>query len=226
MILKIILAFFSLLIISSCESANSKSSQKDRFEIGDFDERGQKTGLWKEYNQDSILISVKDYLNDTILADLDVQDFEFKDILIKSENLSLKLPQKWDYSIYSDSSVLFVASKNVSEKEIFAPNFDILKVDNVDLKSTVNVVINTLLSQYEKSMIHYRNWTQINGLQAFVVNFSTFEKGERQTGIIVWYDYNDDVYIFTALARNQEKNEFFKYNAIFAEIANSIRFNQ
>ncbi len=213
------LIYIFLFCIYSCETPKN-NEVNDSIEIQQKVEHSEiKDGVLKEYNELNALMKVDLYYNDSLLFNLDLDDYDFVDKKL-SNKMTISVPEKWQTSDLEYGDLAIVKSCS----EIFCPNFTITKEkvnDRFDLYLDKNIGL--LSKQFNVFKLIAQGGKKINTLESYQITYLMEVDNVRLGGITTWVKKDEVIYILTGMAINEKNSEFLKYKVLFQEIVESFR---
>ncbi|MEM7161592.1 MAG: hypothetical protein AAF487_04045 [Bacteroidota bacterium] len=192
----------------------------DRLVVHGKMNEGQKTGVWKTFDENSNLVEVVHYSGDSILHILDLQDFDFE--LLSNDEFTMLVPKNWRYNSSEAPEHLFSYTKQTDKN--FNPSITMTKFDSqgLSLSEFEQIAFQNLIASYEIVKEVERTEVLKNGLN--VIRKSYMIKNESlEFGAVSFLFKNlkyDSVLIMTGYC---ELEDILKYKGVFDEIGISFR---
>ncbi|HVU57605.1 MAG TPA: hypothetical protein VHD83_21225 [Puia sp.] len=95
--------------------------------------KGQKTSVWKFFDSSFNLLKVQHFSGDSVIYDLDPEDFRFEKKTDEKFGFTIKLPAGWTTEL-RDTTVILASRKSCDTTFKFCPNVVITK-DNLNKTS-------------------------------------------------------------------------------------------
>jgi hypothetical protein len=189
--------------------------------------KGKMNGVWKYYNSKGEINSVKHFFNDSILYNLDVNDFSFSKRIIKN-HLEVNLPIDWNIIERIDSEQVLISTRKDCDKSMsFCPSITITYESSItDEKQIMNYIekSNIILSS------SFKNYKTVKERKYIFDGQNYYEKiyignvnGMNLGGITTWIFDKKNTYIISGLALNEKEYSFLKQEGLFKDITNSIK---
>lgn len=185
-----------------------------------------KNGVWKNYDNNGILVTANLYHNGDILFELDKTDFYLLPTKLLPDSFEIDMPFKWQTINDSSLHIILGSRKQCDKSFIFCPNITIVK-DRINKDAVFDEYltsqIDLLKGKYPGLHPVASGHIDINGFPSFQLTYIFQTNGLRLGGISTWIKANESVYIITGMASNQKNSEFLKYKDLFREIAGTFR---
>ena len=189
--------------------------------------KGKKNGLWKHYDSIGSLTLVSHYYNDSLICNLDVNDFEYCSRKI-AHNLQLEIPNKWELiNNIDNNSILLALRKRCDESYSFCPSLTITR-DSIVKRSEIegylkkgNDFLSSSLEAYK--VVKERKYSY-SGRDYYEKIYIGNSQNLSLGGITTWIFDNRNTYIVTGFSLNEKENSFLKYQGLFKDIIDRIEF--
>lgn len=125
---KLLLIIFLQISLTACSQKNETQNIKSNKHI-EYDKEGnisvegylkdqKKYGVWKFYNNKK-LVDVKKFNEDTLQYVLDVNDYNYKGVIIKKINSIIPLPENWETNLnFENPNTLLTSVKDCKKNHI------------------------------------------------------------------------------------------------------------
>lgn len=189
--------------------------------------QGKKNGVWKYYSPSGKLTLAKHFFNDSILYNLDVNDFNFYNKIIDG-HFEIKIPKNWNVIGEVNSEQLLLSiKKDCQQKLSFCPSLTITHespiFDEIEITSYIqksNDILNTTFDNYRT--IKERKFI-FEGQIYYEKIYTGKINGVTLGGITTWIFDRKNLYIATGMALNEKGNSFLKQEGLFKDITNSMK---
>lgn len=189
--------------------------------------KGKMNGIWKYYNPLGEIMSVKHFYNDSVLYNLDTNDFNFfkKEI---DEHMEIKVPSKWRIVKGIESEQVLLSIRKDCDKEMsFCPSLTITYEASISDETQISNYLkksnDILVSSFNTyKVVKERNYVY-EGQTYYEKIYTGSVQGINIGGITTWIFDKKNIYIITGLALNEKENPFLKQEGLFKEITNSVK---
>ncbi len=185
--------------------------------------RGEKSGVWKEFDKNGKLVSVK-YYNGKNAILLDKEDYNFSKITV--DNISINLPSNWTIKKNYKTS-LIIAVKSGAAEINFSPTIVIRKTvltKKMDFVEIVNANKQDMLNNMDDLVIEEENDLIIANNKAYQMLYSVNYNNQRKSVLVTIMLNENTLYNITCIADSKDE-EFAKYRALYKEVTNGFEIS-
>lgn len=194
-----------------------------------FLKKGLKEGVWKYYQKDGSLADVYLFSEDSLLFELDKDDFIFSAKSLNKHNASIEIPIKWEVVQEKESSLLLTANKLCGDSMIFCPNltvvYESIQKSEIKFEEYIKKCINLLEQKFPYFKLVAAGDVSNEDHLGYQITYLMLIDNVKLGGITTWINNGSDVYIITGMASNEKNSEFLKYKSLFQEITSSFSLN-
>lgn len=188
---------------------------------------GNKTGVWREYNNKGKLEKVDVYNNNQVIISPNPKDYDLKLHKMPKVGLQIMVPKSWksEDNPSKDQPVIFVSAKNCTEADVFCPNMSITldKLDTVTFEQYIQIGHQILKEQFPGFELLNEHRDSIDGMPTYQTQYSGVIHNMKLMAITKIINKGGAVYVFTGMARDTPVGEFEKFKSMFLEAADSFR---
>lgn len=189
--------------------------------------RGKKNGLWKYYDTLGLIKSAVHYYEDSLVYNLDVEDFKFNPKKIDND-LTIEIPKNWEIiNNINEKNVLLTIRKKCSETIFFCPNLTIAQEKSFKTNDDIEVYLKLSDNILSSNFSNYRVIKERKYLFNKIIYFEKIYVGSAHNisigGITTWIFKENKTYVITGLALNEHENTFLKYEGLFKNITDNIK---
>lgn len=218
-----------LAVDSNANSIHHKLSLNDSSNISVIDHtdgitekgiliNGKRNGVWKKFSSSKTLESVSYYFNDSLLYELDKDDYNFVEYRI-NETAKISYPNKWKIIKSAGLIASFMKEQSKENKE-FVPLINIQqdKISNSkSFSNYVNKELEVLRSNPTFKLIKLKEYGSDSLLTIQAVYIIIIQ--DIKLGVVTnWIKHKDKVYIINGMASNKNKGDFLHYKELFQDI--------
>ena len=190
--------------------------------------KGKKNGLWKYYNSSGEIKSAIHYYNDSLVYNLDIDDFEYHSKKI-DDVLQVEIPEKWKIIKDIQEPVLLALKKECEKGIPFCPNLTITyepSINTSEIETYLKKNDDILKSSVDNYRVIKEREYAFEGNTYFEKIYAGNSQGINIGGITTWIFSNKKTYIITGLALNEKENSFLKYEGLFKDIIDKIKLKR
>lgn len=228
---KLLLIIFLQISLTACSQKNETQNIKSNKHI-EYDKEGnisvegylkdqKKYGVWKFYNNKK-LVDVKKFNEDTLQYVLDVNDYNYKGVIIKKINSIIPLPENWETNLNFENPNTLLTSVKDCKNESYCPNIIVTSEEQTSssFEKHVNDFKNQIINNYKDVKILELKKNPLTKEESFQMKYSYTHNNIELIYIIFWMKDNKNI---TTFCGSCEKVDYIKYSYLFYEIGNSIK---
>lgn len=175
---------------------------------------GKKNGVWKEFSQDGVIQKVGYYYNDSLIHQLNPQDFVL--VPITFNGCEILLPIQWNIKKDYKQALVLAVKPEVNYPETFNPTINVVSVTVPD-SMTLEQIVDANLEEIKHSveMLKVKE-TEKTGKTIKALYF--VKANNQKLGVLSAYiTDNETLWIVTCMAQG-DKFQFVKYKELFEEV--------